>query len=190
MSLQEAVKLEDYDEVGFIPLSALKEAISMLDVDVDQDVQDFIFFMVYCKSDSAQQLRYKVLFELVEGRMQSATEKVGSKRPESSNPQQIKERNQPKIGSGAQGKKKDTVGEEEEDNYEEEFEKLLDQDDDEEDIEGGKSSSVKIKEEGPVGNTEEDQKDPEGGEEEEEDDEYIDEEEMLDVAEKCFVRIA
>ena len=37
-SLAEALKLEDVDEVGYIPLEALIEAISMLDIDVDLDL--------------------------------------------------------------------------------------------------------------------------------------------------------
>ncbi len=84
LSLEEAVKLEDYDEVGHIPLSAMKEAFSMLDVDVSDELQDFIYYIVYCKSDSSQQLKYKVLFDLVQGRGQSAGKSAG--RPESSNP--------------------------------------------------------------------------------------------------------
>jgi hypothetical protein len=68
---------------------------------------------------------------------------------------------------------------------------LLDKDDEEEGAldEKAKNSTVKIKEQA----NEEGDEDEEEGEnqgDDNDDEDYIDEEEMLDVAERCFVRIA
>ena len=58
LSLEEAVKLEDYDEVGYISLFSFKEALDMLDVEIEESLRDFIFYYVYTKSESAEKLKY------------------------------------------------------------------------------------------------------------------------------------
>lgn len=46
-TLRETLELEDYDEEGAIPASAFRESFKTLDLDLDEDLQDFIFFVVY-----------------------------------------------------------------------------------------------------------------------------------------------
>ena len=114
-------------------------------------------------------LRYQVLFDILDSQkalqpQASGTGSEGRKRPESSSPEKLKARNKEKYVEQAE---KEAA---EEDNYEEEeFEKLLDKDDED-------------------NNNNQEEKQGEEGEEGEE--EYIDEEQMLDVAERCFVKIA
>lgn len=45
--MRETLELEDYDEEGAIPASAFKESFKTLDLDLDEDLLDFIFFVVY-----------------------------------------------------------------------------------------------------------------------------------------------
>ena len=154
-TLKETVELEDYDEEGAIPLSALKESFATLDIheltDEPSDLLDFILYILYQKSESLEKIRYSVLFELIDGKLpglNATSSEGGRKRPESSSPEKLKARNKEKF-NGSQGdsipsqqaaaapnKKGVTSGknsakhgggkDEGEDNYEEEFEKLLD----------------------------------------------------------------
>ncbi len=212
------MELEDYDEEGASPLSALKESFATLDLhelteEPASELLSFILYVIYQKSESLEKMRYSVLFELIDGKLpglNATSSEGGRKRPESSSPEKLKARNKEKF-NGSQG---DTIpalpaptatapnnkkvtslkssakhgGKDDgEDNYEEEFEKLLDQDDEEEDEANNNKKAPSPKQE------KENKKKEEEGEEDqyaEDDDDYIDEEEMLDIAERCFMRIA
>lgn len=166
-------------------MAALKESFETMDVDMDNDLWDYILYLLYSKSESLSKLKYQPLFDLLDGKLTQGQLSVASdtqsrKRPESSSPEKLKARNKEKF-QGNQEQKKKKEENYDDDNYEEEFEKLLDKDDEEEqDGEKEKNNTVKIKEQA--------QEEDEEGQEDEDD--YIDEEEMLDVAERCFVRIA
>lgn len=126
----------------------------------------------------------------------------GRKRPESSSPEKLKARNKEKFSGASEAEAREQLEKAKQDNYEEEFEQLLDKDDEEEgdgaknneDAEVQEVNQKQLKRTGSSNdrldkkteNAEEAEEGEEGGEE----DDYIDEEEMLDIAERCFVRIA
>lgn len=60
--------LEDYDEEGFIPIGAIKEAFVTLDIEIDDDVLDYLLFAVYQKSESTERMKYQVILDLIEGK--------------------------------------------------------------------------------------------------------------------------
>ena len=65
ITLHEAIKLEDYNEVGHVPYEAMKEAIQMLDLDLESELEEFIFLLIYRESLSSEELKYDVLFERI-----------------------------------------------------------------------------------------------------------------------------
>ena len=187
-SIKSALECEDYEEEGVINIEGLNEAFSSISFDVEEDLMNYIIYVLYTKSESIERLNYSVLFELITGKMNhlipgySGDGAGGRKRPESSSPQKLRDRNKEKYHEEAPPKK--TTEDDDDDNYEDDnFENIYDERND-------KNSTIKVNEgadEGMPGGTEEE----EGEEGEEgEDDDYIDEEEMLDVAEKCFGKIA
>jgi hypothetical protein len=196
-TLKETLELEDYEEDGAIPYTALKEAFVTLELDLGEELLDFILYVLYQKSESLEKLRYPVLFDLLDGKLpglNATSSEGGRKRPESSSPEKLKARNKEKF-SEVEAAAKGAANERKEDEYEEEFEQLLDKDDEE----------AEEHQEEAVGRIKKDKDDYEDEQYEdddaaqqkaaaagknEEDDDYIDEEEMLDIAEKCFVRIA
>ena len=219
-TLKETLELEDYDYEKAIPVSAFKEAFETLDIDIEDELLDFIFYVIYQKSESIDKMQYLVLFDLIEGKLpglNATSSEGGRKRPESSSPEKLKARNKEKF-SGSQGTANDadaakqaskasakggkTVPKQErdgDDNYEDEFEQLLDKDDEEGEYDDSHAGKLKRTSEEEVNReiskiNEKSVKEEERDEKEEgaevEDDDYIDEEEMLDIAERCFVRIA
>lgn len=212
--MKDALELEDYDEEGAIPASAIRESFVNLEIDIDDELMDFVFYVIYQKSESIDKLRYSVLFEMLDGKLpglNATSSEGGRKRPESSSPEKLKARNKEKF-SGAQimaesnetpAQKKDYKNSAKakanvaaDDDYEEEFEKLLDKDDEEgdEEVTGDRKGAQGIQfhqdsEDAEPGQQKDEEEDDEKKDEENEDD-YIDEEEMLDIAERCFVKIA
>ena len=57
-TLKETIQLEDYEESGFVNLSALKEAFQTLDIEMDDDLMDYLLFVVYQKSQSIENMSY------------------------------------------------------------------------------------------------------------------------------------
>jgi len=49
-TLKETILLEDYEEQGVISMSALKECFETLDIDIDNDLFEYIIFVMYQKS--------------------------------------------------------------------------------------------------------------------------------------------
>jgi len=72
-SFKECVQNEDYEEEGFISLSALKECFEILDLygddQVDDKTFDYIAVVLYQKSESIEKLKYQPLFDLMEGKL-------------------------------------------------------------------------------------------------------------------------
>ena len=145
--MKETLELEDYEEEGAIPVSAFKEAFQTLDIQIEDDLLAFIFFVVYQKSESLDKMRYAVLFDLIDGKLpglNATSSEGGRKRPESSSPEKLKARNLEKFAGVQALQQKPSDAElaqkaaskqkgkgDTEDNYEEEFEQLLDKDDEE-----------------------------------------------------------
>lgn len=157
-------------------------------------------------------MRYSVLFDLIDGKvpgLNATSSEGGRKRPESSSPEKLKARNKEKFsgssgnaldgaaaaagdGSGGKEKKDPSPGaaatkgkaDKDDDNYEEEFDQLLDKDDDDQDVDVGEQAAKKVDKKAAKPDNNEEEEDYEN------DNDYIDEEEMLDIAERCFMRIA
>ena len=68
-TLKETLQLEDYDEEGVLPLSGIKEAFETLDLEVDQELMDYLLYVMYQKSESLERLRYNLIFDLIEGKL-------------------------------------------------------------------------------------------------------------------------
>ncbi len=100
-TLKETLELEDYDEEGAIPFSALKESFSTLEIDIESEgLLDFVLYVLYQKSESLDKLRYPVLFDLLDGKLpglNATSSEGGRKRPESSSPEKLKARNKEKF---------------------------------------------------------------------------------------------
>ena len=98
--MKETLELEDYEEEGSVPVGAFRESFSTLDIQMDDELLDFILYIVYQKSESLEKMRYSVLFELIDGKLpglNSTASEGGRKRPESSSPEKLKARNKEKF---------------------------------------------------------------------------------------------
>ena len=68
-SLRETLQLEDYEEEGVITLGAFREAFVTLDIEIDEDLLDYIVYIVYQKSESSEKMSYNTLFDLIDGKL-------------------------------------------------------------------------------------------------------------------------
>ena len=68
-TLKDTLQLEDYEEEGVITVSALKEAFQTLDIDIDEELMDYVLFVVYQKSESTERMNYLALFDLIDGKI-------------------------------------------------------------------------------------------------------------------------
>ena len=101
-TLRDTLQCEDYDEEGLIPMSAFTEAFETLELDLEQDLLDYLLYVIYSKSESIEKMKYQTLFDLIEGKLLQGQLSVGSdgvsrKRPESSSPEKLKARNKEKF---------------------------------------------------------------------------------------------
>lgn len=132
-TLRETLELEDYNEEGSIPVSAFKESFINLEIEADDELLDFIYYVVYQKSESIEKMRYSVLFDLIDGKLpglNATSSEGGRKRPESSSPEKLKARNKEKFATNNNNqeeqeqsvKAKPSAKPQADDNYEDEFE--------------------------------------------------------------------
>ena len=45
--MKDAIELEDYEEEGLVSLSALKEAFNTIEVNIDEELMDYILYVIY-----------------------------------------------------------------------------------------------------------------------------------------------
>ena len=116
-TLLEALKCEDYQEIGILDLAQMVEAISTVKEDLDPSVLNYMLYYVLVRSQDHDNMEYQHLIQLLdalknssESRVQSA---VQNNRPESSGPEQLKVRN---PSAAEQAKASDN-----EDNYSEDI---------------------------------------------------------------------
>lgn len=88
-----------------MPVSAFKEAFSTLDLKVDEQLYDYLIYVIYQRSEGLEKMKYQMLFDLIEGKLIQGQLSVGSndgsrKRPESSSPEKLKARNKDKFAVG------------------------------------------------------------------------------------------
>jgi hypothetical protein len=65
ISLEEALKLEDYSDDGFLRYNSLIEAFLSVDSTLSNEILDFIAFIVYQKSHSAKKMYYPTILKLI-----------------------------------------------------------------------------------------------------------------------------
>jgi len=69
ITLKETLSIEDYDDLGYLPLDAFKDAINSLDMkDLTPTMIDYLVFYVFSRSESIEKLKYNVIFEILEGK--------------------------------------------------------------------------------------------------------------------------
>ena len=61
--------MEDYEEEGTVTLGAFKEAFVTLDITIDEELLDYIIYIVYQKSESKDKMNYNALFDLIDGKL-------------------------------------------------------------------------------------------------------------------------
>lgn len=104
-TMNETLQLEDYEEQGILSWSQIRESLESLDITgLDNELYDFLLFILYSKSENLDKLRYPLLIDLVEGKLQpqlgagsNSETGLGRKRPESSSPEKLKARNKEKF---------------------------------------------------------------------------------------------
>lgn len=68
-TLKDTLESEDYEDEGFLPMGAIKECFVTLDIDIDDELLDYVLFVIHQKSESIHKMKYSVLFELLEGKI-------------------------------------------------------------------------------------------------------------------------
>jgi hypothetical protein len=46
-TLKDTIQLEDYEDEGILPITVIKEAFVTLDLDIDEDLLDYMMLIVY-----------------------------------------------------------------------------------------------------------------------------------------------
>jgi hypothetical protein len=77
-TVRDTLMLEDYDEEGTIPIGAIKESFVTLDIELSEEVLDYLLFVVYQKSESSDKMKYQVILDLIEGKILQGGLSVGS----------------------------------------------------------------------------------------------------------------
>ena len=127
-TLKDTFESEDYNEDGYLPIEMIKESFETLDLNVDNDLLDYIMFIIYQKSESIEKMNYKAIFDIIEGKLSQLSGNSSGdpnstakrKRPESSSPPKLKDRNKDKFPNKDQNEKLNSKkdNEDESDNYE------------------------------------------------------------------------
>ena len=110
MTLKDTLQMEDYEEEGYVAMAAIKEAFQTLDIEIEEELLDYIFYTLYQKTQSVDQMSYNILIDMIEGNFTDpilshapgSTDGAPSrKRPESSSPEKLKARNKDKFQQAA-----------------------------------------------------------------------------------------
>lgn len=65
-SLEETIKLDDEDENGYVPYLALDEAFKDLELDLDDELNEFMYQYLFANSESSQKINYVELIKIVD----------------------------------------------------------------------------------------------------------------------------
>ena len=66
ISLEETVRIDDEADTGFVSMENMRENFEVLDLNLEEDLMEFVFYWIYQKSENAEKLKYSVLFTLLE----------------------------------------------------------------------------------------------------------------------------
>lgn len=167
-TLLDSLSCEDYENEGFVELTQLREAILSLDEECDQHVLDYMLWYVYVRSESVKQLEYRVLVTMIEEQAKAKA------RPESSSPDKIKQRNKAPEPASSGDERYSEIDDPKESDYDHDDSPVIETD-------GEGQLNQQSYDDSPR------QKVPSQGEPEEDD---VNEDEMIDVAERIFIRVA
>ena len=93
-ALRDALSSEDYEDTGIIDLSQCREAIASVLEDIDDHLMDWMLYYIYARSEHVDRMEYKVLISMIEeAQKKERLSSAKQRRPESSNLEKIKERN-------------------------------------------------------------------------------------------------
>lgn len=95
-ALKDALSAEDYENSGLCDHIQIREAIQSVHEDVDNQLLDWMVFYVFNQSESVEKMKYRVLTQLLEEELDKKPSRVASakpRRPESSNPAKIAKHN-------------------------------------------------------------------------------------------------
>ena len=66
ISLEESVKIDDENDTGLISLENLKETFEVLEIELEQDIMEFLIYWIYRSSTDIDHLKYSALFDLLD----------------------------------------------------------------------------------------------------------------------------
>ena len=67
--MKDTLESEDYEDEGVLPIGAIKECFVTLDIEIDDDLMDYVLFIIYQKSENINKMKYSVLFDLLDGKI-------------------------------------------------------------------------------------------------------------------------
>ena len=67
MTLKDTLQMEDYEEEGVVSMSAIKESFLTLELELEEDLLDYIYYSMYQKNQSMDQMAYNILLDMIEG---------------------------------------------------------------------------------------------------------------------------
>lgn len=92
--MKDALSSEDYEDTGIIDLSQCREAIASVLEDIDDHLMDWMLYYIYARSEHVDRMEYKVLISMIEeAQKKERLSSAKQRRPESSNIEKIKDRN-------------------------------------------------------------------------------------------------
>ena len=66
MSLEETIKLDDDEDRGYVSIEGLKESFEVMELNIEPKLEEFILFYIFQHSDNIQQMKYKVLIDMLD----------------------------------------------------------------------------------------------------------------------------
>jgi hypothetical protein len=51
-----------------LPIGTIKECFVSLELEIDEELMDYLMFLIYQKSESVSKMNYNYLFEIIEGK--------------------------------------------------------------------------------------------------------------------------
>ena len=67
-TLAESLQLEDYEEEGVLPAEIIKECFSTLEIEISEELMEYVMHAIYSRSESQDRMKYQVLIDLAEGK--------------------------------------------------------------------------------------------------------------------------
>ncbi len=66
VSLEETIKLDDDDETGVVSLEGIKESFEVMELELGDELMEFIFYWIFRESKNTEEMKYGVLLSLLD----------------------------------------------------------------------------------------------------------------------------